>query len=145
MTQTYCFKVDKLIRDKLPQIMRASGIQVFEQVIDQAEYQHQLKNKLLEEAHEVLASSSEKEVREELADILEVMMALAREYDLELADIQETAAQKRVEKGGFDDKIYVHHVQIAHDSPALALYRAHPEKYPEITTEIGWNKGRKSD
>ena len=54
MTQTHRFKVDKLIRDKLPQIMRASGIQVFERVMEKDEYLKRLKDKLLEEAKEVI-------------------------------------------------------------------------------------------
>lgn len=50
MIQTHRFKVDKLIRDKLPQIMRSSGIQVFERVMGKDEYLKRLKDKLLEEA-----------------------------------------------------------------------------------------------
>lgn len=63
MIQTHRFKVDKLIRDKLPQIMRSSGIQVFERVMEKDEYLKRLKDKLLEEAKEVIASGSEKEMR----------------------------------------------------------------------------------
>lgn len=106
MTQTHRFKVDKLIRDKLPQIMRASGIQVFERVMEKDEYLKRLKDKLLEEAKEVIASGSEKEMREELADLLEVMLSLAKAYGMELADIQQAAEQKRADKGGFDNRIY---------------------------------------
>lgn len=106
MTQTHRFKVDKLIRDKLPQIMRASGIQVFERVMEKDEYLKRLKDKLLEEAKEVIASGSEKEMREELADLLEVILSLAKAYGMELADIQQAAEQKRADKGGFDNRIY---------------------------------------
>jgi predicted house-cleaning noncanonical NTP pyrophosphatase (MazG superfamily) len=98
-------KVDKLIRDKLPQIMRASGIKVFVRVMEKDEYLKRLKDKILEEAKEVIASRSEKEMREELADLLEVMLALAKIHGMEFTDIQQTAQTKRLEKGGFDDKI----------------------------------------
>ena len=132
MTQTHRFKVDKLIRDKLPHIMRASGIQVFERVMEKDEYLKRLKDKLLEEAKEVIASGSEKEMREELADLLEVMLSLAKAYGMELADIQQAAEQKRTEKGGFDNRIYNAFVKIEAGNPSLGYYRARPDQYPEV-------------
>lgn len=132
MTQTHRFKVDKLIRDKLPQIMRASGIQVFERVMEKDEYLKRLKDKLLEEAKEVIASGSEKEMREELADLLEVMLSLAKAYGMEFADIQQSAEQKRADKGGFDNRIYNAFVEIEAGNPALSYYRARPDQYPEV-------------
>ncbi len=132
MTQTHRFKVDKLIRDKLPQIMRASGIQVFERVMEKDEYLKRLKDKLLEEAKEVIASGSEKEMREELADLLEVMLSLAKAYGMELADIQQAAEQKRADKGGFDNRIYNAFVEIEAGNPSLGYYRARPDQYPEV-------------
>lgn len=132
MTQTHRFKVDKLIRDKLPQIMRASGIQVFERAMEKDEYLKRLKDKLLEEAKEVIASGSEKEMREELADLLEVMLSLAKAYGMEFADIQQTAEQKRADKGGFDNRIYNAFVEIEAGNPSLGYYRARPDQYPEV-------------
>jgi predicted house-cleaning noncanonical NTP pyrophosphatase (MazG superfamily) len=106
MTQTHRFKVDKLIRDKIPDIIRASaGIDLSTRIMEQDEYLQRLKDKLLEEAKEVIASGSEKEMREELADVLEVMLSLAKAYGMEFADIQQAAEQKRADKGGFDNKI----------------------------------------
>jgi predicted house-cleaning noncanonical NTP pyrophosphatase (MazG superfamily) len=132
MTQAHRFKVDKLIRDNLPQIMRASGIQVFERVMEKDEYLKRLKDKLLEEAKEVIASGSAKEMREELADLLEVMLALAKVYGMEFTDIQQAAEQKRADKGGFDNRIYNAFVEIEAGNPSLGYYRARPDQYPEV-------------
>jgi predicted house-cleaning noncanonical NTP pyrophosphatase (MazG superfamily) len=132
MTQTHRFKVDKLIRDKLPQIMRASGIQVFERVMEKDEYLKRLKDKLLEEAKEVIASGSEKEMREELADLLEVMLSLAKAYGMEFADIQQAAEQKRADKGGFDNRIYNAFAPIEAGNPSLGYYRARPDQYTQV-------------
>jgi predicted house-cleaning noncanonical NTP pyrophosphatase (MazG superfamily) len=38
MTQTHRFKIDKLVRDKLPQLMRTSDIQVLERIMEKDEY-----------------------------------------------------------------------------------------------------------
>ncbi len=132
MTQTHRFKVDNLIRGKLPQIMRASGIHVCERVMEKDEYLKRLKDKLLEEAKEVIASGSEKEMREELADLLEVMLALLKVYEMEFKDIQQAAEQKRAEKGGFDDRIYNAFVEIEAGNPSLGYYRARQDQYPEV-------------
>jgi predicted house-cleaning noncanonical NTP pyrophosphatase (MazG superfamily) len=132
MTQAHRFKVDKLIRDNLPQIMGASGIQVFERVMEKDEYLKRLKDKLLEEEKEVIASGSAKEMREELADLLEVMLALAKVYGMEFTDIQQAAEQKRADKGGFDNRIYNAFVEIEAGNPSLGYYRARPDQYPEV-------------
>ena len=46
------FKVDKLIRDRLPEIMRKRGVQVHERFMEPEEFVARLKEKLLEEAGE---------------------------------------------------------------------------------------------
>lgn len=132
MTQTHHFKVDKLIRDKLPSIMRESGIQVFERVMEKDEYLKRLKDKLIEEAKEVIAAASEREIREELADLLEVMLAMAQTYGIDFKDIQKTADQKRSEKGGFNGLIYNAFVEIEAGHPSIEYYKARPDHYPEM-------------
>lgn len=64
------FSVHKLIRDKLPHMIRSAGIVVSDYVMDDAEYSEKLNQKLLEEAQEVLAAVKPKEILEELADVL---------------------------------------------------------------------------
>ena len=71
-------------------------------------------------------------MREELADVLEVMLALIKAYGMVFADIQQTAEQKRAEKGGFDNKLYTACVEIQAGCPSLEYYRARPDQYPEV-------------
>lgn len=52
------FKVEKLIRDKIPSILRAKGIVVHERAMEQEEFIHKLKDKLLEEGEEVKQAQS---------------------------------------------------------------------------------------
>ena len=49
MTTKRRFKVDKLIRDRMPDILGSLNIGIFERVLEQAEYIERLKDKLLEE------------------------------------------------------------------------------------------------
>lgn len=132
MVQIHRFKVDKLIRDRLPEIMRKSSIGVFERVMEKDEYAKRLKEKLLEEATEVIYARGEKEICEELADLLEVMTALAQLNGIKWEDILNAATVKREEKGGFDKRIYNAFVEIKADNPAISYYKARSDQYPEI-------------
>lgn len=132
MTLTYRFKVDKLIRDNMPSILRASGVQVFERIMDKEEYIERLKDKLLEEANEVITASNQKAICEEAADLLEVILSIAHLYNLSLNDIIHAAEKKRLEKGGFKNRIYTDYVEMDASNPAKAYYEARPNHYPKI-------------
>ncbi|WP_341750290.1 hypothetical protein [Candidatus Tisiphia endosymbiont of Sialis lutaria] len=69
MTKRYCFKIDKLIRDLVPGIIRSRGVSVFERSMKEDEYIQRLKDKLLEEAQEVIDAKTPDEVSEELPEI----------------------------------------------------------------------------
>jgi predicted house-cleaning noncanonical NTP pyrophosphatase (MazG superfamily) len=87
---------NKLVRDKIPEVIRESGKKFRYRVATEDEYGEYLKAKLLEEAQEFFEDPCEKE----LADIFEVIDALSRVYKLQGA----YAAQicKRIDRGGFD-------------------------------------------
>jgi predicted house-cleaning noncanonical NTP pyrophosphatase (MazG superfamily) len=125
------FKVDKLIRDLLPGIMEQEGTVFLTRVMGQEEYMSRLKDKLLEEVQEIRQARCQKEVRGELADLLEVMLALGASYDLTLEDVIQAARDKKRAKGGFEGRIYNPWVEMEADSPAIASYLAQPDKYPE--------------
>lgn len=132
MAEKYRFKVDKLIRDKLPEIMRASGIEVLERAMDKNEYIKSVKDKLLEETNEVIRANSKDELIEELGDLYEMLMVLASEYKIDVMQIKNSIEQKQQEKGAFNKRIYNAYVEIESGHPTLAYYRARPEKYPEM-------------
>jgi predicted house-cleaning noncanonical NTP pyrophosphatase (MazG superfamily) len=127
------FKVDKLIRDKLPAIMRESGITVFERIMKKEEYIKRLNDKLLEEAKEVINATHPKQIREELADLLEVIRAIACINEIEFTDVLQAADRKRSEKGGFEKRIYNAFVEIESGHPSISYYRDRPDQYEEIT------------
>ncbi len=64
----------KLVRDMIPQIIRSKGLQPITYVADADKYAARLQDKLAEEVDEFIASDDDPE---ELADILEVLYALA--------------------------------------------------------------------
>lgn len=125
------FRVEKLIRDKLPEIMRAQGLQVFERTLGDAEYRAELKRKLVEEAAEA-ASAAADSLIEELADVLEVVIALSEASGCSLADVEARRIAKRAERGGFEGRVYNVRVEAEAGSAAAAYYLAREEQYPRL-------------
>jgi predicted house-cleaning noncanonical NTP pyrophosphatase (MazG superfamily) len=130
VTEILRFRVEKLIRDKLPSIMRASGLSVFDRTLGQDEFVESLKLKLTEESAEVAEAGSADELLGELADVMEVVLALTQAHGFTLDEVEARRIAKREERGGFDNRVYNAAVEAPADCPALAYYVARPDKYP---------------
>lgn len=123
------FRVQKLIRDRLPEIMRAQGLAVFDRRLSDAEYLAALKDKLVEEAREAQAAEAD-DLIGELADVLEVVRALAATQGLDIEAIEAARLSKRDERGGFDERVFNAAVEAADGLPAADYYLARPDQYP---------------
>lgn len=123
------FRVQKLIRDRLPEIMRGQGLAVFDSRLDDTAYVAALKDKLVEEAREAQAAGPDEMVWE-LADVLEVVRALAAAQGLDMDAVEAARRAKRNERGGFDERVFNAAVEAADGLPAANYYLARPEQYP---------------
>lgn len=97
MTRTY----NKLIRDRIPAIIEASGRNCVTEILSDEDYLRMLDAKLDEE----LAEYHKDQNIEELADLMEVIYAaaIARGYTLE--QLEQIRKEKAAERGGFMKKI----------------------------------------
>lgn len=93
----YC----KLVRDKIPQIIEREGMRAIIDILDDEEFEVFLERKLDEEVKEYHKSKE----AEELADILEVLITLAKLKGLSFADLVDLQTKKAVRRGGFSKKI----------------------------------------
>jgi predicted house-cleaning noncanonical NTP pyrophosphatase (MazG superfamily) len=91
----------KLVRDKIPVRIQTQGEKVLAINLPERELLDVLKAKIVEEAMEVLSASSTDSLREEMADVLEVLIALCRLGGSSLRKLEKLAAQKRRKVGGF--------------------------------------------
>ena len=98
----------KLVRDRIPEIIEIDGKKPITHILDEATYLSELDRKLNEECAEYQESKS----LEELADMLEVMYAIAEARGYSVAELEAVCKEKAAERGGFRDRIYLDGVEI---------------------------------
>ncbi|MGA9401833.1 nucleoside triphosphate pyrophosphohydrolase [Haladaptatus sp.] len=103
MTQTY----DKLVRDRIPVIIEENDERPVTHIADEGEYERRLAEKLDEEVTEFHESGESAE----LADVLEVVYALADSNGLTRAELERIRAEKADERGGFTDGVVLERVE----------------------------------
>ena len=103
-------KYNKLVRDKIPEIIKNNGEEPIYSILDDSSYIDCLEKKLNEEYQEVLSASSNDEKLEELADMLEIIDALSNVYGNGLDDVFLKKDNKKNKRGGFENKIFVEKV-----------------------------------
>jgi len=96
----------KLVRDRIPEIIERTGRTPDTHVLDDASYAVALHAKLDEESAEVHGASSE-ELAEELADVLEVLHALADLQGIAWSEVERVRMIKADERGGFGGRIWL--------------------------------------
>lgn len=94
---------NKLVRDKIPEIMVTNGAKPVTRILDEHEYLQELNKKLLEEVNEYLQDCNV----EELADIQEVMNAILGVKGVSQETFEEIREQKVLKRGAFNKKIYL--------------------------------------
>ena len=100
---------NKLVRDKIPNIIKEKGETPVIKVLDEINYKKELEKKLYEEYKEVMEAIGDDRV-EELADMLEVIRALASLENKNLNDIIALADKKNEKRGPFEEKIFLEKV-----------------------------------
>lgn len=100
-------KYNKLVRDRIPEIIAACGDTVTFRILDDEEYKIELERKLDEEVAEFHESKS----LEELVDILEVITALISAHGFKQRDVMRKKEDKGAARGGFFKGMYLVEVE----------------------------------
>jgi len=106
---------NKLVRDRIPDIVRENGGTPFSHEIrDDDVYHEELALKLIEEAKEVL-EAQQKRNREslltEIADVQEVLGALMSAYGIGPSEVEMVRVKRNVQRGGFSKRILLEFVE----------------------------------
>ena len=97
---------NKLVRDRIPEIIEASGKTCVTEVLSQDAYIQALDAKLNEELAEYQQSKS----LEELADLLEVMGAVVKARGYTWDDLTRVRKEKRAQRGAFEQRLFLKEV-----------------------------------
>lgn len=92
----------KLVRDRIPEIIRNDGKSPIIEILSDTEYLSELDKKLNEEVAEYQADKS----IEEMADVLEVLFAICEARGYSVEDLMQVRESKREKLGGFKERIY---------------------------------------
>lgn len=103
-------KYDKLVRDYIPDMIRSRDGEPIVRVLNDQEYWEYLLKKDMEELEEVKKAESLAEIKEELADKLELIRAMAEYNGFCLEDIIEEADRKKQKNGGFQKRLLLEKV-----------------------------------
>ena len=93
----------KLVRDKIPEIIENSGKTAHTHILSEDEYLSELDKKLGEEFAEYQADKS----IEELADMLEVMYAIAAARGHSAEELETVRREKAEKRGSFEKRIFL--------------------------------------
>ncbi|ABR56170.1 conserved hypothetical protein [Methanococcus aeolicus Nankai-3] len=97
---------NKLIRDKIPEIIKKSGHNPIIYTANDEEYIKRLYDKLIEEIEEFKENPSS----EEMADILEVCDAIMSYFRMSSEEVIKVKNKKFKERGGFSKKLILKEV-----------------------------------
>ncbi|WP_070120428.1 nucleoside triphosphate pyrophosphohydrolase [Bacillus marinisedimentorum] len=100
---------NKLVRDKIPEIIEEQGKIQSSKVLDQKDYYQMLEQKLLEEVQEFLDANN-KEKTDEMADILEVFYTILEVRGVSLEEVEKKRRDKKSQRGGFEKRILLESV-----------------------------------
>lgn len=141
MSKTKRFRIDKLMRSGVPEWMKLKGIRysISKGIPKNALYHLCLK--LEEEANELRElcrinniSNLVDKVRDEMADVLEVMMSIAKKKGISWDDVESWRKRKSDERGDFEKYIYVNWVEMSEDNPEISRYEDN-YKHPQMEEE----------
>ena len=126
------FRFEKIVRDKVPQILSDQDIIFVRKNLSHEDTISALKEKLMEEAQEVKEAQNKEDLREEIADTVEVVESLIAHSGLTWDEIMQARKIKNEKRGAFQDAVYISTVE-SYDGHTLEKYHYEdPLKYPHL-------------
>ncbi|MEK3854070.1 nucleoside triphosphate pyrophosphohydrolase [Cytobacillus sp. FSL H8-0458] len=102
---------NKLVRDRIPEIIERTGKRYSTKTLNKSEFIKEFRRKSFEELEEYMNADNHEEALEELADLLEIIHALAETHGASIEKVEELRKQKAEERGGFKEKIFLIEVE----------------------------------
>ncbi|KMY55300.1 phosphoribosyl-ATP pyrophosphohydrolase [Bacillus sp. FJAT-27231] len=102
---------NKLVRDRILEIVDRSGKKYSSRILNEREYEEEVRKKMNEELAEYEAAQNDEEALEELADLLELIHAAAAIHGADVNELEAIRQQKAEKRGGFSERIFLIEVE----------------------------------
>lgn len=122
---------EKLVRDKNPDTIKASGGEFIGNILSTDDFIHHLKLKLVEEANEVLNAKNNEELMDEIGDVIEVLKALIKQSKVKKRYIRKLRRRKAKFRGKFKKGVYCKYVKFPVEVDEKWMH-----KYKDITDKM---------
>jgi len=101
---------NKLIRDKIPEIIKKDNAIPKISILNDEQFAIALKEKLVEEAKELLEAKTSEEILNELSDVLELVESITTNNKLTITEVEKQKLVKKEKRGGFEKKLFLEYV-----------------------------------
>lgn len=98
---------NKLVRDRIPEIITKDGNTADIIILSEEAFNQAIKEKLVEEAIEVLNAQTRDDIASELADLQEVMDTIKQIYNINTLEVNTIQAVKALQRGKFEKKLFL--------------------------------------
>jgi predicted house-cleaning noncanonical NTP pyrophosphatase (MazG superfamily) len=98
---------NKLVRDKIPEVLQTMGFRTTTRTITGPEMLSALRAKIDEEVAEYDRATDDTQAVAELADLIEVILAIAGRLGYDEAEIQRVRSEKADRRGAFEAGCYL--------------------------------------
>lgn len=132
------FRLNKLVRDNIPETQIAQGQQPVYRMLPRKEHRAELIKKVAEEASE-LAKAGAENLAKEVADLEQVLDDLKTVAGI-VADVQAAKAARLRKMGGFTKGLFVETIEMPEDNPWTSYYRAESKRFEELEQKLGHRK-----
>lgn len=127
------FKLNKLIRDKLPMFYESIGQKANLRILARDEHTQALLDKIVEEVNEIPETNlTKKKLIEEIADIQQAIDDLKKLHGVSPQEVTKVQKAKDEYKGGFGKGIYIETLELKENDTWIDYYRAEPDRFPEV-------------
>lgn len=98
---------NKLVRDKIPERIKGTGLECETKIISNDEVIEQLKIKAVEESNELQSAEGLDDVKKEMSDVLEILVSLSKRLGISMDEIERIREDRAQKRGSFDEGIYL--------------------------------------
>ncbi len=98
---------NKLVRDRIPEIIVADGLQVETRDLTQPEIVQELLRKVVEEAKELSEAEGTDDISKEMSDVLEILISLSERLGISMDEVEKLRKVRAEKRGRFEKGIYL--------------------------------------